>query len=148
MFITSSAYLLFKAKSIGESADTIYMILSSLACAGFLKISDWKISNILELIGEFEQFIEKSMGFCLKWGFVYRNKIKWIHLNVGSKDATSRAMYIELIEKIERLTQLIYIGVVKLTIPGIIIPALSLTLINLFVYDLGDDSFFLPFPVM
>lgn len=57
-------------------------------------------------------------------------------------------MYIELIEKIERLTQLIYIGVVKLTIPGVIIPALSLTLINLFVYDLGDDSFFLPFPVM
>lgn len=76
MFITSSAYLLFKAKSIGESANTIYMILSSFACAGFFKISDWKIANILELIGEFEQFIEKSMFFCLKWGFVYRNQIK------------------------------------------------------------------------
>lgn len=36
----------------------------------------------------------------------------------------------------------------KLSAVGTIAPALLLTVVNYFVYDLGDDSYFLPFPVM
>lgn len=68
--------------------------------------------------------------------------------DLGSANLNSKAMYIALIAKIERFSQLIYIGTIKLTIPGLMIPAICITLINFFVYDFGDDSFFLPFPVM
>lgn len=60
MFLSSLAYLLFEAKSIGKLADSFYMILTSLACAIFFSICIWKIANILQLIREFEQFIGKS----------------------------------------------------------------------------------------
>lgn len=61
MFTSSLAYFLFEAKSIGEFADSFFMVLSSCVCAVYFSISIFKIAHILELIGGFEQFIEKSM---------------------------------------------------------------------------------------
>lgn len=60
MFTSSLAYFLFEAKSIGKSADSFFMVLSSCVCAIYFLVSIWKISDILELIGEFEQFIAAS----------------------------------------------------------------------------------------
>lgn len=60
MFTSSLAYFLFEAKLIGEFADSFFMVSSTLNCAFYFLISIFKISNILTLIGEFEQFIEKS----------------------------------------------------------------------------------------
>lgn len=60
LFMSSLAYLLFESKSIGKSADSIYMVLSSFVCALIFWISIWKIPKILELIEEYEGFIEKS----------------------------------------------------------------------------------------
>lgn len=60
MFTSSLAYLLFEAKSIGKSADSFFMVLSSVVCAIYFLVSIWNISHILELIGDFEQFIETS----------------------------------------------------------------------------------------
>lgn len=57
-------------------------------------------------------------------------------------------MYIELNEKIEQMSRLLYVVTVKLTIPGSILPAVFITAINYFLYDLGDESFFSPFFVM
>lgn len=57
-------------------------------------------------------------------------------------------MYVQLIEKIERMSRLVDFFTVKFTSPGIVIPAFFVTLINFFVYDYGDDSYFLPFRVM
>lgn len=76
------------------------------------------------------------------------NKLNEIYLHLGSEISSSKAMYIALNEKIERLSHLIYMGSIKLTIPGLMIPSIFISLINFFVYDFGDDSFFLPFPVM
>lgn len=57
-------------------------------------------------------------------------------------------MYDKALVKIEKIAGLIYVAIAKLTIPGIVVPALLITTINYFVYDLGDESFFLPFRVM
>lgn len=68
---------------------------------------------------------------------------------IGSKkNSTSKAMYREMIEQIEKGTKLARFALVNLTGPGTILPALLVTLGNYFVYGLGDDSFFLPCPVM
>lgn len=60
----------------------------------------------------------------------------------------SRAMYSKLNEKIERMSNLVYLLIIKLTVPGVIIPGLLITIVNYFVYDLGDDSYFLPILVV
>lgn len=41
-----------------------------------------------------------------------------------------------------------YFIMAKMSVVGTVLPALMLTLVNYFVYDLRDESYFLPFPVM
>lgn len=57
-------------------------------------------------------------------------------------------MYAENIAEIDKIAKLIYFALVYLTTPGICIPSLLISTINYFIYDLGDESFFLPFRVM
>lgn len=57
-------------------------------------------------------------------------------------------MYREMIEKIESGTELARFALVNMTGPGTILPAVLVTLVNYYIYGFGDDSFFLPCPVM
>lgn len=54
--------------------------------------------------------------------------------------------YNELNEKIERICRLIYITLTECTIPGLMVPCFLITAVNYFVYDLGDESFYVPCP--
>ena len=56
--------------------------------------------------------------------------------------------YQDFLEKIEQMSQLLYIVVAKLVALITFVPALIVTLVNYFVYNLGDDSYFLPMPLM
>lgn len=58
------------------------------------------------------------------------------------------ANYCNLNDQIERWSKVFYFVVVKLTMSGIILPIVFVTAINLFLYKLGDDSYFLPFPIV
>lgn len=55
--------------------------------------------------------------------------------------------YIATIEQIERMSERFYFVLDKLTAPGALLPALFLTVINYFIYDLGDDAYFLAIPI-
>lgn len=59
-FISSFAYFLFKAKTIGERADSFYFSLTALTCVIFFLINISKIDEIRNLIDNFEAFIQKS----------------------------------------------------------------------------------------
>lgn len=71
--ISSLAYFIFKANSIGQYADSFYMFLSVLTCVAFRSVSISKIDNISKLIENCEEFIEKS-----KWNKPIKfNKIEY-----------------------------------------------------------------------
>lgn len=59
-----------------------------------------------------------------------------------------RSKYAELAEKIERMSKIFHFILVKFTLPGFILPALFLTIINYFIHDLGNESYYLPCPLM
>lgn len=60
----------------------------------------------------------------------------------------SRIMYNEMNEKIERISKLVYSIFVEASIAGLVVPPLLITLVNYFIYDLKEDSYFLPTPVL
>ena len=70
------------------------------------------------------------------------------NISLGSLKAASKTIYIELNEKIERMSELAYLLMVQLTVPGVMFPALIITATNHFILDLGKESFFLPFFMM
>lgn len=67
-------------------------------------------------------------------------------LNIADKNASKNCM--EINEKIERRSELIYFVFTKLSVPGVILPALLLTTVNYFIYGLDKESYYLPFPLM
>lgn len=112
---------------------------------------DWNLSNVLELIEKFEEIIEKSKSY-------YRNLVKVVCITVMridsfqftemDSDPVSKFKYSDLNKKIELFSEIYYISVVKLSMSGVVLPAFFLTSINYFIYDMGDDSFFLSYPIV
>lgn len=65
--------------------------------------------------------------------------------NLGQLDSTSQNVdYNELNATIETVCRVIYITLTQLTIPGIFLPFFLITVVNYFVYDLGDKSYYVP----
>lgn len=60
LIAVSMAYTIAKAEVIGEYADSILVSLNFSSSLFYLLSTIYKIPKILDLIGEFEQFIEKS----------------------------------------------------------------------------------------
>lgn len=54
-------------------------------------------------------------------------------------------MYREMDAKIERMSKLFYTAYVTITPVVVVLPAILITLVNYYIYDLGDESFYLPF---
>lgn len=57
-------------------------------------------------------------------------------------------MYIALNLKIEQMSEFLDFFLSKVAIAGFLPPALLLTLVNYFVFDLGAESFYLPAPML
>lgn len=57
---SSVAFLLFQASSIQNRADSFYFSLSIANCGVYIIVSHWKIPKILNLIENFEKFVEQS----------------------------------------------------------------------------------------
>lgn len=54
------------------------------------------------------------------------------------------ALYEKINAKIEKMCKVIHFIVFKLTCCGAVMSAVTMTAVNHFVYDLGDDSYVLP----
>lgn len=66
----------------------------------------------------------------------------------GKNDRISKFMYDNVNRKVEQLSQILYILLVKLDIPGCVLPPFIATMVNYYIYDLGDESFYLGAPAM
>lgn len=73
---------------------------------------------------------------------------KNFHQNVESDDAMLKAKYSELSENIERMSALIHVVFIKFIVPVLIVPAMLISLVNYYMFDMGDESFDLACPVM
>lgn len=60
LFLTSSAYVLFEAKTADEHGISFFIVITIFAVAACIVTTAWKIDKILTLIGKYEEFIEKS----------------------------------------------------------------------------------------
>lgn len=59
----STAFLLFKANTIQALADSFYVSLTHAFCLIYIIIKIWKVADILQLIDQYEQFIQKRKFF-------------------------------------------------------------------------------------
>lgn len=60
----------------------------------------------------------------------------------------AKITYNEVNQKIEWVSKLFHFILLRVSAPSNMVPALLLTLVNYFVLDLAEESFYLPFPTM
>lgn len=72
----------------------------------------------------------------------------YVVLSQGLHDSTSCIIHNTLQEKIEKMSETIYLITVKVTAPATMLPALMVFAIDYFTDNLTEKSFTLPFPVM
>lgn len=60
----------------------------------------------------------------------------------------AKITYNDLNEKIERVSKIIHFLTAKLSWAGVVLPSLPITAVNYFIYDLEEESYYLPFPVV
>lgn len=148
--ISTSAFFIFKASSIREYAETLYIASTQMTGLFIFLITFWKMPKILAIIEKSEELIEKSK-FQLKihplvkldWPFF---SITFFYVELGSSAALFK--YTKLSVDVEKITKLFYFVLTKLTWAGMMAPSICVTFTNYFVYHLGNESFFLSCPVM
>lgn len=62
-------------------------------------------------------------------------------------DPATAATYSDLHEKIEHFCELVYLGLIKITVTCFTAPALFASIFNYFILDLKDESFVLVSPI-
>lgn len=148
---------LFKAKTIGDLAFSYCGSLTIVLVIFSTMVNALKIPNIFILIDQYDEFIRKSE---LEYRMNHLNFISilfidhtifsffsFLEILISNSDAVGHK-YRKLNEKIEQISELTHFGMIKLGAPLAMFPALPITVLNYFVYDLGDDSYFLPAPVV
>lgn len=58
------------------------------------------------------------------------------------------ATYCKLNAEIERVSEMYYFFAMKLSLPVAILPATILTIVNYFAFNMGDESYFLPYQIV
>lgn len=57
----NSAYFFLVANSFVESTESLYIICIAIVCTIIFTILIWKMSNLFDLINNFERIVEESM---------------------------------------------------------------------------------------
>lgn len=141
--MTSS--FLFASRTITEYAESFYVSLTVFVCTVHFLTSFWKSPKIYAFVEKLEEFNENRKFFC-EWNqSIYVNPFDF---PAELLDDTATAVYGDLIEKIESMSDIIYFVVPKLTTAAYFFPNIMLTLINLYVHDLGDEAYYSAFPIM
>lgn len=165
-----SSYLFFEAETFEAYTESIY--LTSLICAIFVTyiILIWNKDNAFQFIDYWEKIAETSKYLSCRYMLKKRN-LFWQHectmklhtefffgkfidlernieyIISGSKNAASTAIYVNIIDKVERLSRFIHIILLKVTVPCSIVPKFIVCFYLYFTTDKGNDAFELPFPI-
>lgn len=150
-FFSIVAFFLFKANSVQEYVNSFHTSVTTLLFLLYFTAIARQMTNATQLIQQFEEFIEKSKWKTKKQQFFlfFLNTNSFFFYFQGTEvSADSKAKYSQLNDRIERMSKIVNFATIKLSLFGFMVPALFVTLANYFIYDLSDDSFRLPSPMM
>lgn len=148
-FFGVSGYFIFLATNMFDYTISFYASVTTLFFITIFCINIWKTANIYELWDLGERLLEKS-----KWLHVNENDqnhtiMRICFCGTGVQNSTSKQNeYAKLIKIIEYICELFFLALMKISIPSIMGCALAVTLVNYYVFDLGEDAYYLPFPTM
>lgn len=74
--------------------------------------------------------------------------ILWTKKPPGSHNRTSKFIYGEMTENVEKWSKIIFVALVKITVPATMLPVFVATVIKYITSESRDDVYRLPFPAL
>lgn len=151
LFSCSFGYFLFQANSMAELGSCFYCTFSMLEALLFFIIIFLKIRTIVKFSQKLEEFIELSKCWtwfnfftCMRYilGFIIIPKIGEAY------NLSSKIVYRKLNRNIEQLSKWCAIVAMSSFFGVSMLPMTVMSLINYYVYDMADDSFYTFSPMM
>ena len=99
------------------------------------------LKNALKKVSEMHKKLPAIHGL----NFILSNHIEIFAL--VAQDETSKAIFVQLNEKIEFVSKSIHLVFTRLAIISVQLPAVAITLINYYVNDLNKESYIMCFPM-
>lgn len=65
----------------------------------------------------------------------------------GLEKSKIAAIYAEIKQKVEKLTAILYIVTIKITVPSLLVPIFVMMIFKYFTTEMESDDFILPFPL-
>lgn len=146
----NAVFLLSEAETAVEYGFSFYTFNAGSTSAAAVLICIWKKGNMNYVLQNFENFIEKSMKKNnLKFYLMNANKFHFLvsFLQSIGNQKSAQKMYNELNERIEGISKLFHLILVKWSTPVVMIPPLITSLVKFYILNLdANESFLLPFP--
>lgn len=149
-FGSAGAFLLFRVDSIVEFGTSFSSCIMILTNTIFNLINIVEMKNIVKLIGQFEDFIEMSRLTQQSLNsFPLQNLIAFGTFEIGSQsNSASKTMYSNLSEKIKHISKWTYVFMMQIIVVGFASGTLASCYANYYIFDLKEESFILPVPLM
>lgn len=150
-FCASTVMSFIQSTAIMDYAESFYIFSTTLASMTSYLEAISKAKTTFTFISELDEYIQKSgLAFNMytnRKSAMHQSILNFHHLESQNVSTETVLAYSKLIGNIELMTKVIRFGLVELTVVGCFFPALVITLINYFYFDLGDESYFLSFPI-
>lgn len=149
--ITTAVFFAIEAKYVEEYANSFYASVSGLAAITSVLSSILEIRKTFELISDMGNFIEISSCSTdqfVKWNLPQNSKLFFrLFHDSGSENPVAKEAYNNLNEWIEKWSEIFHFVFVKMSIPGNVMPCLTITLFAYLTTDQSKESAFrLMFP--
>lgn len=148
--ISLFVYLIHVAVTVEEFMYSMYMSTASFFIFVGFTNTVFYTATLFNFIENFEATINESELFQKKFDLFHRNSFNdriSKYSTLGSKHPSSRAIYIETNRKVEKLSEIADFIMVRVSLPGFILPKAVFCYFQYFTTDLGNDAFQLSLPM-
>lgn len=139
------SFLFVVASTFKEYTESIYVSSVGILIFSMYLNVIWNKANIFQFIDCWEKIADKS-----KFLKIFQVEIQhclFIIIFSGSKNPSSKAIYVKVVNQVEKLRRFIHFAFLKVTLPCIVLPKNIFCFYIYFTTDAGNDAFELPLPI-
>lgn len=140
--ISNYVFLLHEAQSFREFTDSFYAAATVTLGAMSHLVAVWKMAETFKFIENCEKIIGKSEFETIIGIQKLMNRCV-----LGLENASSKPIYEEIIQKIEKLCEGLNFIIIYISTPCVMFPKCLISFFAYFTTDLGSEAFELPFSV-
>lgn len=143
--ILQCVYMFHGANSFMAQVECICSLFGAIMIFACFAAIEFRETTLFQSIGNIERLVDTSKTTSNFWNkLVYFPRFTFI---LGSKYRKSKALFAKTTCQVERLSAIVFLVLVKITVPLVVLPKFIISFVVYFLTNSRSDSFALPYPM-